>query len=306
MHEELLLSFCIPTNGIIEWVFPVLDAIYQQGEDITKFEVVVTDNGDNAEFKEKMEQYALKHTNLIYQRNNAYLFHNQLEALKIANGKYLKFLNHRSILEEGAIAKFLSFVEENQEEKPVAYFSNGLMKTNSETLVFSDFDGFVKGLGHYASLTTGVGIWKEDFDRIPENFKYSKISPHSGVLFSERHKSKYLINDEVLMRDIDNDQSKKGKYDLFSAFGYEELSITMELLCDGDITTDTFKVVKRGYKNFLCNLYLDYCIFKEPCSYILDGFDNAMGIYFSKYEVVVGAWLRVPKKLFKRIRKKDI
>ncbi|MCR5757842.1 MAG: hypothetical protein K6F95_08040 [Selenomonas sp.] len=38
-----LLSLCIPTNGIIELVFPVLDSIYAQGEDESLFEVVVCD-----------------------------------------------------------------------------------------------------------------------------------------------------------------------------------------------------------------------------------------------------------------------
>ena len=28
-----LLSLCMPTNGVVEWVFPVLESIYKQGCD---------------------------------------------------------------------------------------------------------------------------------------------------------------------------------------------------------------------------------------------------------------------------------
>ena len=72
--SQPLISLCIPTNGVIEWVFPVLDSIYSQNVDNELFEVVVTDNGNNAEFFTLMSEYAEKHNNLKYQKNNAYMF----------------------------------------------------------------------------------------------------------------------------------------------------------------------------------------------------------------------------------------
>ena len=47
MEKNVLISLCMPTNGVIEWVFPVLDSIFGQGVDDNLYEVVVTDNGDN-------------------------------------------------------------------------------------------------------------------------------------------------------------------------------------------------------------------------------------------------------------------
>ena len=55
--SQPLISLCIPTNGVIEWVFPVLDSIYSQSVDNELFEVVVTDNGNNAEFKARFDEY---------------------------------------------------------------------------------------------------------------------------------------------------------------------------------------------------------------------------------------------------------
>lgn len=36
-----IVSLCMPTNGVAEWVFPVLDSIYNQGCDNNLFEIVL-------------------------------------------------------------------------------------------------------------------------------------------------------------------------------------------------------------------------------------------------------------------------
>ena len=46
MGNNLLLSICIPTNGVVEWIIPAINSIYSQGVDNNEFEVVVTDNGE--------------------------------------------------------------------------------------------------------------------------------------------------------------------------------------------------------------------------------------------------------------------
>ena len=65
MNTKPLLSLCLPTNGIIEWVFPVLESIYSQNVDTKLFEVIVTNNGTNDEFHSMMLEYSQKHENLI-------------------------------------------------------------------------------------------------------------------------------------------------------------------------------------------------------------------------------------------------
>ena len=52
MENKPLISLCIPTNGVIYLFAPVLESIYKQECDETKFEVIVTDNGNNEDFKE--------------------------------------------------------------------------------------------------------------------------------------------------------------------------------------------------------------------------------------------------------------
>ena len=65
MTSTIFLSLCIPTNGVTEWVVPVLDSIYREQIAEELFEVVVTDNGENKEFFWKMKEYSDLHQNLI-------------------------------------------------------------------------------------------------------------------------------------------------------------------------------------------------------------------------------------------------
>ena len=299
--KEPVVSLCLPTNGIIEWVFPVLDSIYNQDVDESLFEVIVTDNGDNAEFRKMMGHYLQTHSNITYRKTDAFMFYNQLEALKLASGQYLKLVNHRAVLTEGSLKRMLEIINENISEKPVMYFSDGVIGKDS---VLNSFDSFVCALGIYASWTTGVGIWKSDFDKLPKDMRIDKISPHSCILFANRDGKNYRIYDYVFCREIDSDSSKKGRYNLFKAFGVEELSITQNLYIDGNITASTLKKVKKDYLNFVSELYLDFVIRKKPCSYDLTGFDDAMGIYFNKYDVILRSLLCGIKKVIRKIRGK--
>ena len=73
IEERPLLSLCIPTNGEIKWVIPVLDSIYAQVNDnnIYEFEVVIEDNGSNQQFKKAIDKYLLKYDNLKYYKSQS-------------------------------------------------------------------------------------------------------------------------------------------------------------------------------------------------------------------------------------------
>ena len=286
------LSLCLPTNGISEWVFPVLDKIYTQEADVNEWELIVTDNGSNEDFSNRMKEYTAAHENLVYKKTEAYLFENQIEALRLAEGLFLKFINHRSILEQGALQWMIYLVKKNMNDKPVIYLSNGVLRYREQG-DYASFDEFVRGLREYASWTTGVGVWKSDFDSIPRDWIYNKISPHSDVLFWVRDRERYIIDDRKWCHDIEMDHSKKGKYDLYRAFAVEEISITLSLLNDRSITPNTFKYVVSCYEKFVANLFYDFNISRQPCSYILDGFNDSMGIFLSKRRVLLRAYSRI-------------
>jgi len=295
-----LLSLCIPTNGISEWVFPVLDAIYSQKVATDEWEVVVTNNGNDKEFHEKILSYAHSHDNLIYKQTDAFMFKNQIEALKIATGEYLKFVNHRAILVPDTIEWMLSVIKENLGEKPIIFWSNGSLKYK-EPRINSTFDGFVRDLREYASWTTGVGVWKSDFETIPEEWIYNSISPHSDVLYWVRDRKQYIIEDKRWSYELEHSDVKKGSYDYYKAFGVEEIMIPVQLYIDGDITAKTLKSVIKSYEKCVAKFYTTFNHLKVPCSYDLSGFKDNMGIFLNKKKVIFLSYMYIPRIFFGRM-----
>jgi len=298
-----LLSLCIPTNGIIELVFPVLDSIYAQGVDEKFFEVVVCDNGENAEFREMMTEYVSHHKNLRYGRTNAPVFLSEPETYKMATGRLIKFINHRTKLLPGTLQYLLDFVQthEGQERPPIVYFANGSLKQKMQIVHFDNFSDFVGGLKIFGTWSTGMAIWKSDFDRIPVDEPYNVLFPHTTVLFRERKRT-YIIDDKVLLDEIPVSHGKKGKYDVFYAFAVEWLLILGELLRSKDITVRTFLQLKQETLKFCMGMAIDFIILRRPCSYDTSTFGKSMRVFFSWSEIGGEMIKYLPRKVAGKIK----
>lgn len=280
------LSLCIPTNGVVEWVGPVLDNIYSQGIDENLYEVVVCDNGNDSEFENMMREYESAHKNLVYRKTTAYQFYNQIEAFKIASGEFIKFVNHRAIFEKGAIEHILEVVKNNSLEKPVMYFSNGQLQNKGSVSVYDNFESFVRNLSYFSSWSAGLGIWKSDFEKMPDDMEYNQLFPHISILFYETKGKKYLIDDNILFHELPTDNTKKGKYRLFQAFAIEYPSILLDLSRRNLITIETFLAVRNELRKFIATQYMVHVIKKVPCSYDLSNSDQELEVFFSKKEII--------------------
>ena len=281
IKNKLLLSLCIPTNGIPELVFPVLDSIYSQSEvNMQLYEVVVMDNGNNEDFKIQMKTFVSKYENLVYKQTDAKGFLSESECYKAARGVFIKFINHRTKLLDGTLKYLIDFIEKNKTLKPCVYFSNGVIRGYKGVSEFSNFDDYVKGLGYWSSWSTGMGFWKEDFDRIPKDVQFNELYPHTTILFNERNKSSYLIDNNVLLYEIPVNHANKGRYNLFYAFGVEYIGIICDLLRDNSINIETFLSVKNDNLKFVASLYLDFVILKQPCSYNLSQGNENLDVFY--------------------------
>ena len=281
-----LLSLCIPTNGVVEWVGPVLDNIYSQEIDENLYEVVVCDNGYDLEFEKMMRLYEDAHNNLIYRRTTAYQFYNQIEAFRIASGEFIKFVNHRAVFEKGSIAHILKLVGECAEEKPVIYFANGQLSDIGELYTCGDFETFVRKLSYFSSWSAGLGFWKSDFMNIPEDMEYNQLFPHTSILFYETARKKYVVDNSVLFHELRTDNTKKGKYRLFQAFAVEYPSILLDLNRRNLISIDTFLAIREELKGFIATQYMVHVLKKVPCSYDLSNSDQELEVFFSKKEIL--------------------
>lgn len=302
MIDQPLLTLCIPTNGVLHWVKPVIESIYSQDVDPSLYEVVVTDNGSNLEFKEFMRPFAEKHNNLNYTETNAQGFLNQKEAFKLSKGKFIKFINHRMPLKKGSMKYFLDFVQahKDDEEKPIIYFSNGALH-NGHLRVVDSFDLYIKTLDIFSSWSAGLAFWRDDYNKIPEDLIYNNLFPHTDILFSERHRQKYFIDDHALLDTLPVGKTSKGHYDLYYAFAVEYPTLLLNLVTDGDVSIGTFLQIKKSLLRFLAEQYFNFNIRNKPCSYDLNGFDQSVQVYFSKRAVEWKALGLIPKRTLKKI-----
>ncbi len=300
-----LLSLCIPTNGIIELVFPVLDSIYTQGVDENLFEVVVCDNGDNVEFREMMAEYVSRHKNLHYGRTDAPVFLSEPETYKMATGRLIKFINHRTKLLPGTLQYLLNFVQahEGEESPPIVYFANGSLKQKTQIVHFDNFSDFVGGLKILGTWSTGMAIWKADFDRIPADEPYNVLFPHTTVLFRERDRS-YIIDDKALLYEIPVGHANKGMYDVFHAFAVEWLLILGDLLRSKYITVQTFLQLKQVTLKFCMGMVIDFIILRRPCSYDTSSFGASIRVFYSWSEIGWELIKCLPRKIAGKIKRK--
>lgn len=299
-----ILSLCIPTNGVSEWIFPVLDSIYSQGCNNNEFEVVITDNGKNEEFKRNIKLYVQKYSNLQYFETTSLPFLNEIESYKRANGILIKFVNHRTKLLPDALGLLIEYARKNVSDKPIIYFTNGGLKLEKKEKKCSTFDEFVLNLSYWSSWSTGMTIWKDDFKKLPNDMSsFNELFPHTDVLFFEKNRGCYLINDTVIFDEIPQGMKPKGTYDLFYAFGVEYPSIILELYRNNDIILKTYKKVVDENLTFIAELYFKYFIKKDYCSYDLNGLNNMYCVFYKKHELqsalVKVIWCKIKNRIKK-------
>lgn len=287
------VSLCFATNGISEWLFPVLDSIYKQDVNYDKYEVIVTDNGNNKQFQKDIKKYITKYPNFIYSHNNSHEFMNQIESIKLARGNLVKVMNHRFMLKEGALQYFVDFEEKYKKEMPFPYFSNGVLKKIKKEKIMETFDEFINDLSIYSSWSAGTVFWKKDVDKAIKECEFNGSFPHIAMLFSKKDASSYIIDNTELMQDVPQDHTKKGKYNLFYEFAVEYLSIITELYRNGFIKSKTLLNIKKDMLMFIGELYLDFVLLKKPCSYDLSNYKDNIKVYYNKKEVLFYSFINL-------------
>lgn len=286
-----ILSLCIPTNGAVEWLLPVLSSIYCQNYDQSKFEVVITDNGRDSLLPEYIAK--MTYPNLRYKQTTDEGFLNLVTSIKEGRGLFCKMINHRSVMLPGSISDLVCMVEKYAERKPMIYCANG--NTNiGEILECRNLDEFVKGLSYWSSWSAGIGFWKEDISRFDDIEQYD-LMPNASLLFDIRKESEYVIWDKPYMK-MEDDKGKGG-YDLFQTFAVGYLDLINNLRFNRRISQDTFLKVKSDLLDFLKKLYLREAILPTNHTFIIGDVRKSINVYYSKYDylsMVIGAWLKAP------------
>lgn len=307
MDKQPILSLCIPTNGAVKWILPVIESIYSQGYDNEKFEVVITDNGKDSQLPAHIAK--MDYPNLRYKQTTDEGFLNLVSCLKEGRGLFCKMINHRSVMLPGSITDMVSLVEKYKDTQPVIYCSDGNIKSDGDYIECPDTDSFVRHLSYWCSWSAGIGFWQKDISNIP-NIELNEMFPNTSLLFEIRKDSEYVIWNKKYEQMCDD--SGKGGYDLFHTFGVVLLDIIKGLLNSGRIQQRTFGIVKNDLFVFLTTLYQNEIIMPTKHTFILKDIKKSMRMYYGNngyYWMVVKAYMLVSynccvnrlKKAFKQL-----
>lgn len=296
MDRQPILSICIPTNGIVEWIIPVVESIYAQKVDNGLFEVVITDNGGKDDLEKALQAY--DYPNLHYYKTTSQGFTNQVDAFEKCSGLFCKMLNHRSKILPGSIEKLITLVERYKEEKPILYCAEGNAK-GGNIIECKNVDEFVRRLSFWVSWSAGTGAWKSDLEGVRER-NVNKMFPHIVFLLGLREETKYVIWNEKY--EVMGSDSGKGGYDLFHTFGVVLLDILNDLRIKEKISQNTFVSVKQDLYGFLRELYQSEVVLPTKHAYIIQNVAESMAVYYGRYyywNMVLRAYVEVPKKCLK-------
>lgn len=293
MNNQPLLSLCIPTNGAVDWVLPVINSIYSQGYDNDKFEVVITDNGIDSQLSTEIKKMQLSNLRYIQTKEEGFL--NLVACLKEGRGLFCKMINHRSVLLPGSIATIVSIIERYRDIKPIIYCADARLASNKSHIECKNLDEFLYHLHYWSSWSAGIGFWKTDIDLI-DNVKLDSMFPNVSLLFEIRQNSKYVIWNKAYQNMCDD--AGKGGYDLFKTFAVNFLDIINNLRIRRRISDQTFLYVKDKLFGFLCEQYLHEFILPTKHTFIIKDIKQSMEIYYgsalyTKMRFI--GWMKVPK-----------
>lgn len=303
-----LVSICIPTNGITEWLFPAVNSIFEQGVDDELFEVVITDNGSSDECYEDIINEFGFHSNIVYKKTDDELFTNMLTGFSLAQGLFIKFMNHRALMKKGTLNYLLDFVRKYEKalNKPVIYYDQSGGLQNNGCLVLDSFDEFVRELSYNSSYSGGLAFWRDDFRKIPDNHEYNYLFPQTDIIFAITDRKQYIIDRNCLFDYVKADHSQKGQYNLFFAFGVEYPSIILRLARNGSISFDTFESVRNANEKFLISCYRDFVLLDIPHSYDLDNAEQYINVFYSFPTIKKKALKKIPVQILEEEKLKKL
>lgn len=277
--SKYLLSICIPTNGVSRWVVPNVRQIYSLGTDNDIFEVVVADNAPNDEMDEAMAEFS-KYPNFRYVKTKAKGFYNIIENFVQAKGEFMIKINHRCLMQKGSIERIFQLGCEYIDRKPLIFLSNGNLKENRR-MEFDTFDGYLRKLSYWSSLSEGLFFWKEDLLEIP-NIKFAPMSPNVSLMFNSKTKSLFVI-DDIKFGGAQDSTGKYG-YDVFNTFAVLYLDLINQVRIEGYLSKDGFIEIKKDLAKWLGGIYLNMDVLGNKGNYILKDIKKNMSVYYSQEE----------------------
>lgn len=176
MKKEFLLSICIPTYNRAPVLEKMLKSIVDQLDD--EIEIVISDNCSTDNTEAVCKKYAEKFENIMYYRNEVNIRDANFSlSLDRGTGAYLKLMKDNLEMTEGSLRYLKQYVHQYKGSGIPLFFTNGKF-LNGRCKDVYECDSFDDFIIHTSYLVTGVtffGCWREQWKRVKERDKYSKL-----------------------------------------------------------------------------------------------------------------------------------
>lgn len=145
----LKVSICIPTYNNLAGLKKALDSVFQQT--FTNYEIIITDDSSNNEIGDFVK--TLDKENLRYYKNPIALGspENWNEALRKANGEYIKILHHDDwFTDENALEAFVKLLDDNP-NCSLGFVSSKVINLENENLEYTNKpdENYVKRINEF-------------------------------------------------------------------------------------------------------------------------------------------------------------
>lgn len=301
--SKYLLSICIPTNGVSRWVVPNVRQIYSLGTDPEIFEVVVADNAPNEEMDAAMAEFS-KYPNFRYVKTQAEGFYNIIENFVQARGDFMIKINHRCLMQKGSIERIYQLGCDYIDRKPLMFLSNGNLNEN-RLMEFDSFDGYLRKLSYWSSLSEGLFFWKEDLLEVP-HIQFAPMSPNVSLMFHSKTKHLFVI-DDIRFGGAQDAAGKYG-YDVFNTFAVLYLDLVNQVRIEGFLSKEGFIQIKRDLSKWLREVYYDMDVKGNSGNYILKDIKKSLSVYYTKDEyyrmALYTRFVMLPKMTVKSLARK--
>lgn len=294
----MLISICIPTKDRHHLLAETLKSIFDETVNKELYEIVISDNSDDDLTLKLAGEFRNKGMNIVYYKNPEKGFYNSIKALTLGNGQFLKLHNDYTKFKPGCFKQLIDLVSSNLDHKPQMLFTDGNLKLGT-TIQFSNFDSFLDGSSYWNTWSSAFSIWKDDLRSLPSGkTDLNDQFPHTSLLFFNKDKNYYLIDDRVLFEN--SKVAKKGGYNIFYNFCVLYIDMLLSLHHTGVISARTFKSIKnRMAYLFVSSWYCNSVLCKNEFS-----FDNSNCIknilkHYNYFDLAVVIALAYLKKIWR-------
>lgn len=299
--KEPIVSICLPCYGRVEYVRRTLKSIYEYNSDVSldDYEIVISDNDPKQNIRTLVSEF--KFPNIHYHYTKCEGFMNSYYVLTYATGQFLKLHNSQVIFKKGALAALVQEIKDNQKNKSLVFYTNGLLFKGC-SFTCQSFDEYFSKLSYWPSWSNGFAIWKADFDRIGKIY-LNKLFPHTSLFITQHDKMNYIVNDNHWF-ETQRVAGRSG-HNKFEAFTIEFPSLVDECYRNNWISLST----KKHIINDIMTEYLPTLLFNKFVArienYEIKDYKSNIKIYFPKgaYWLTWVCIIFVPfKMIFRKIK----